>query len=137
MRVPLTIWEDEKGLAYRAELNPDDPQARSVFAKINRGDVSQSSFMFKIPEGGETFEAVDEGILYSIRDADLMDVAPVTYPAYASATVSSRTKIRRSSDGTNKPKGSSRASPGIVAKTAFRKLTLKIREAEHTARKEN
>jgi HK97 family phage prohead protease len=128
----LTLWEDDHGLGYRGELNPDDPQAVSIYAKIKRGDVSASSFMFDIKD--EAVEDVDGGRLFKIRDVDLYDVAPVTFPAYDTATVSARTIQRRMNiDETS----NQRASPGIVPKTQFKKDNLDRKQKEHDERTQN
>ena len=62
----LRLSEDDTGLAYEIDL-PDTQAARDVYALIERGDVSQSSFAFKVvkeqrsgPRGGPVAAAVRE-----------------------------------------------------------------------------
>lgn len=94
----LRLGEDERGLWYEAELNDKDPEHVSVFAKIQRGDVTQSSFAFNVPDGGERLVernlpagVPDDARLYEIVDvSQLWDVSPVTYPAYVDTTVAAR-----------------------------------------------
>jgi uncharacterized protein len=95
----LRLGTDERGLWYEADLNPDDPQHVSAYAKIQRGDVYQSSFSFSVPAGGEIkVRAPDypdgvpsDAALYEIVTVDrLYDVSPVTYPAYDDTTVAAR-----------------------------------------------
>ncbi len=83
----LRLSEDGTGLAYEIDL-PDTQAARDVYALIERGDVSQSSFAFKVvkeqrsdPEEGQTLP------LFVVREARLYDVSPVTYPAYDATDV--------------------------------------------------
>lgn len=95
----LRLREDERGLWYEATLNPDDPDAMRVAAKVARGDVSQSSFAFWIdPEGEEWDESeVKQGKLplrKLTKFAQLDDVSPVTYPAYTGTSVSARAEER-------------------------------------------
>ena len=78
----LRLSEDESGLRYEVDL-PDTQAARDVYTLIARGDVSQSSFAFKVvkeqrsdPEEGQTLP------LFVVREARLYDVSPVPYPAY-------------------------------------------------------
>lgn len=89
----LHLEEDKKGLLYRGDLNPADPAAVSAHAKIDRGDIDQSSFAFRVVE--EKWEDANPdkaGDLpkRTIIQAELFDVAPVTYPAYESTTVGTR-----------------------------------------------
>lgn len=89
----LHLEEDKTGLLYRGDLNPLDPYAVSAFEQIKRGDISQSSFAFRVLE--EHWEAADDdtdGDLpkRTILKAELFDVAPVTYPAYEGTDVGAR-----------------------------------------------
>jgi uncharacterized protein len=95
----LTLLEDDKGLLYEIKLNPDDPDAIRVAAKVERGDVSQSSFAFWLDEDGEDWDRseVKQGKLplRTIRRvSQLDDVSPVTYPAYTGTSVSARAEQR-------------------------------------------
>jgi phage head maturation protease len=60
-----------------------------VIESIKRGDIRGSSFAFVIAKGGETWH-VEEGrhIRTVTAVSDLMDVGPVTYPAYPDSSVS-------------------------------------------------
>lgn len=88
----LSLKEDKRGLFYDVELNPDDPDAVRVKAKIQRGDVSGSSFGFIVEEDSWDESEMKRGKLplRTIRKASLFDVSPVTYPAYPQASVSAR-----------------------------------------------
>jgi HK97 family phage prohead protease len=89
----LRVFQDDTGLGYEVEM-PDTPQARSLVTSIERGDVSQSSFAFRVarPDGDEWVEDEKTGaITRTIKKfARLYDVSPVTYPAYPDATVGMR-----------------------------------------------
>jgi len=87
----LRLSEDEHGLAY--EIDPADTQlGRDLVTSIRRGDVTQSSFAFTIRKQEITEPDGDgkELALRVIRDVDLYDVSPVTYPAYENTEVSVR-----------------------------------------------
>ena len=79
------------GLYYEADESPNDPTWLSVAEKINRGDVSGSSFGF-IPSVTQWETVKEENRTYEIRwiveMGMVFDVGPVTYPAYESATSS-------------------------------------------------
>lgn len=82
----LELSVDESGLRYRAAL-ADTQDGRDLYKLIKRGDITQSSFAFTIKEQtwneNRTVRTID-------KVARLMDVSPVTYPAYPTTTVSAR-----------------------------------------------
>ena len=89
------VSEDKTGLLYVARLNPDDPEAMSVGAKIKRRDVTGSSFSFTVEnDDDETWTRDDPAKLplRTIKRARVYDVGPVTFPAYEETTVSARSK---------------------------------------------
>lgn len=82
----LELSVDESGLKYRAAL-ADTQDGRDLYKLIKRGDISQSSFAFTIQDQewneSRTMRTVT-------KMARLLDVSPVTYPAYPTTTVSAR-----------------------------------------------
>ena len=82
----LELSVDERGLKYKVKLG-DQQYAKDFYESVKRGDISQSSFAFTIDEQSwneeRTVRSVDK-----VRQ--LLDVSPVTYPAYAAATVQAR-----------------------------------------------
>lgn len=85
----MTIEVDSIGLKYRIKYNPNDPDHVRVMEKVKRGDVSQSSFAFKIKDDKwEKRNSKDHRTI--LRFQRLIDVSPVTYAAYPQATVSAR-----------------------------------------------
>ena len=89
----LKLEEDEDGLHYRAMLS-DTQAGRDLYTMIKRGDISQSSFAFTVAE-----ESVDEdGVRVIDKVGSLIDVSPVTYPAYQAATVSARSESENEND---------------------------------------
>ena len=93
-----TVVEDGNGLRYEADVNPNDPQAMSVAAKVQRRDVTGSSFSFTIEsDDDEEWIAPDKrgGLpLRVIKRAKVFDVGPVTFPAYVQAEASARSLTR-------------------------------------------
>ena len=93
----VRLVEDAIGLSYEIDLNAADSEAMSVAAKVERGDVSQSSFAFQVAEDAWDESEVKAGKLplrTIIRVSPLYDVSPVTYPAYGQTTVSARAEAR-------------------------------------------
>lgn len=85
----LKLSVDDVGLRY-SYITPDRSYARDLEDAIKAGDVSQSSFAFSIEEQN-WIERDGELPLRQIKKLKrLYDVSPVTYPAYADATVGKR-----------------------------------------------
>lgn len=83
----LKLTVDEKGLRYEITA-PDTQTIRDmVITPMQRGDINQSSFAFRVARDGENWYQDDEGIV--IREitkiSKLYDISPVTYPAYQDA----------------------------------------------------
>ena len=79
---------DAVGLRYEADL-PDTSDAKDCAALVGRGDVSGSSFSF-ISRGVSWTQDANGGEVRTLLDVDLIDVGPVTSPAYAATTASAR-----------------------------------------------
>jgi len=101
----LRLSEDDTGLQYEADVNAADPMAVGVAARIARGDVSGSSFSFRVKT--EEWIYPDEGSadlpLRIIHEyAELYDVGPVTFPAYEDTT--SEARVRQVLENRSVPK---------------------------------
>lgn len=92
----LTLKEDTKGLRFEAELD-NTQDAIDLAAKLERGDVDQMSFRFRLClEGREWFfpEEEDEPAQRIINEFDeLLEVSVVTFPAYPATEVGVRSVI--------------------------------------------
>lgn len=88
----LRLSEDSQGLAFRAQLEPTDPDVQRLLPKVKRGDLNEMSFAFGVAdrstderwyrENGEMFRA-----LIKVR---LSDISAVSFPAYPSTDLSAR-----------------------------------------------
>lgn len=87
----LRIAQDSTGLYYEVDL-PDTQAARDLATSIERGDVSQSSFAFRVAPNGDSWNENEDGVIIRTitKFARLYDVSPVTYPAYPDATIGTR-----------------------------------------------
>jgi hypothetical protein len=88
----LRLSEDEKGLVI--EIDPPDTQfARDLMVSMQRGDISQMSFGFQtIKDNWKKSQGKDmERTLLEVR---LLDVSPVTFPAYPQTSVAVRDYIK-------------------------------------------
>ena len=87
----LRVWADDHGLRYQIRANLADPDAVSAIMKIDRGDVVGSSFQFEVDPGGDEITFRRDGLpVRTLRSVRLIDVSPVTFPAYAATSVSAR-----------------------------------------------
>jgi len=91
----LKLGIDEVGLWYEFEA-PDTQAGRDLMTSIERGDIDQSSFSFRVAENGQIWEEkqIGDGAMMAKRTitkvSRLYDVSPVTSPAYPDATVALR-----------------------------------------------
>lgn len=80
----LRLSEDREGLAYEIDV-PDTTAGRDLQVSMERRDITQSSFGFNIPAGGDSWSQTNDGYpLRTLNRASLDDgdISPVTYPAY-------------------------------------------------------
>lgn len=83
----LRLEEDDRGL--RVEIDPPNTTwARDFMESIRRGDVDQMSFAFRAIEDRWTND--ENGTLRELLKAQLLDVSPVTFPAYEATSVTLR-----------------------------------------------
>lgn len=89
----LRMSEDSTGLLVEIDP-PDTSYSRDLMESIRRGDIDQMSFGFTVVE--ETWTRGKDGDLdiRELRDVDLFDVSPVTYPAYPDTDVAVRSHER-------------------------------------------
>lgn len=86
----LELRVDSYGLWGRVKINPNDSQAMDVYARVERGDISGCSFGFE-PKG-EDYEERDDGLHWTVNEADTMEVSICTFPAYPQTEIQARKK---------------------------------------------
>lgn len=85
----LTLETDTSGLRYHIDP-PDTQAARDLMKSIERGDVTQSSFAFRVDDD-DWQEDEDGRLIRTIKTYKrLYDISPVTYPAYPDTSVAMR-----------------------------------------------
>ncbi|HXG36530.1 MAG TPA: HK97 family phage prohead protease [Dehalococcoidia bacterium] len=87
----LTLREDKIGLYFEAEP-PDTTWARDLMVSIERGDIDQASFSFRVIN--ERWMVVDGEDVRELLEVKLGDVSPVTFPAYPQTDVQARSEAR-------------------------------------------
>ena len=94
----LSMEETPRGLKYNVSV-ADTSYGRDLRVLLERGDLTQSSFAFRMQPGGAgqdwTEDQTSGSLVRTITDfGGLADVSVVTYPAYLSATAG----VSRTSD---------------------------------------
>lgn len=86
----LRITKDSRGMQIEADLDPRRSDARDLYYAIERGDISQMSFGFRIAAGGETYDEQDDGTVraHVTRIETLLEVSAVNFPAYTATSIS-------------------------------------------------
>lgn len=93
----LTLREDETGLYGEIKINEHDSDAMNLYARVQRGDVTQCSFGFDIV--AEDYVAEPDGVscTWTIRDVVLYEVSIVTFPAYEATSAVARAEGEKDS----------------------------------------
>lgn len=86
----LQLKVDEQGVFGTVEINQEDSEAMSIYAKVKRGDISACSFGFNILD--ETIDEQDGVTRIKIKEMDLIEVSIVAFPAYPTTEISARSK---------------------------------------------
>ncbi|EOI3477940.1 HK97 family phage prohead protease, partial [Cronobacter dublinensis] len=83
----LSLSVDDRGLRYEITAPQTQTIRDLVLAPMQRGDISQSSFAFRVARDGERWYQDEDGVVVReiTRFSRLLDVSPVTYPAYQEA----------------------------------------------------
>lgn len=85
----LRLTVDEKGLYGVIEVNENDGDAMNLYARVQRGDVSQCSFAFDI-DSIEYQTMPDGRPLDVVKHVILYEVSVVTFPAYEETSAEAR-----------------------------------------------
>ena len=87
----LELREDEHGLWGKVSINPNDTDAMNLYNRVQRGDVDQCSFGFNILDE-ETEYRENGDIHWTIKEVELFEVSPCTFPAYEETNIAAREK---------------------------------------------
>jgi len=84
----LRLSADSVGLRYEIDVNPADPDGVRAIEKVRRGDMDGSSFSFQTIRDEWNWEASPPQ--RRLLEVALIDVGPVSFPAYPDATATAR-----------------------------------------------
>ena len=86
----LSLREDATGLYGEIKINEHDSDAMNLYARVQRGDVSQCSFGFDIVAEDYVVSPDGQTCTWPIREVKLYEVSVVTFPAYDATSVEAR-----------------------------------------------
>jgi HK97 family phage prohead protease len=141
----LHLDATRSGLDYAIDVNPADQEAMNLYARVKRGDISQSSFAFTVrteewqyPEKNST--ALPLRVVTEVEK--LFDVSPVTFPAYPQTTAATRSMIGNSRQAEEDLEPESQAASGgaedlkekekLQARSKARRRTLELQQLNHS-----
>lgn len=101
----MTLESDDIGLRVSAQLDPSNPSAAELISAMERGDVDQMSFAFKVLRQEWNADRTDR----SISEVKLYDVSAVTYPANPATVMKLRSDEEELEDAETPPRGRSLA----------------------------
>lgn len=93
-RTPKTmqLTKDPAGLKMVATL-PDTTEAKSVHTAVMRGDLSGMSFAFKVPVGGDSYDAATNTRTIN-KIEKVYEISVVPFPAYPQTSVEARAAMK-------------------------------------------
>lgn len=83
----LTLAEDQRGLRVEITL-PNTSAARDLLENMRVGNVDQMSFGFRTIR--DKWDEVDGKLVRTLLEVRLLDVSPVTFPAYPQTEIAKR-----------------------------------------------
>ncbi len=86
----LILREDDHGLYGEIKINEADTDAMNLYARVQRGDVSQCSIGFDIIAEDYVVSPDGQSCTWTIREVKLYEVSVVTFPAYEATAVEAR-----------------------------------------------
>lgn len=88
----LSLSEDDKGLRFAIDV-ANTTHGNDVLESVKRGDISGMSFGFSVAKNGVRYDRQQEGpTLRTVQRASLLEVSPVTFPAYEATSVFNRSE---------------------------------------------
>ena len=89
----LQLKADNHGLWGHIDINREDSDAMNLYSRVQRGDVDQCSFGFNIVNEETDFRE-DGSVHWTIKEVELFEVSPCTFPAYEETNIAARSKER-------------------------------------------
>lgn len=89
----MQLTPDDDGLSIRVRLDiENNSEARALYSAVQRGDISGMSFLFSVGEDEWTDLETDHPTRTIRSIAEVLEVSAVTFPAYESTEIETRSK---------------------------------------------
>lgn len=89
----MQLTPDDDGLSIRVTLDiANNSEARALYSAVQRGDISGMSFLFAVGEEDWAGLDTDHPTRSIISIAEVLEVSAVTFPAYESTEIETRSK---------------------------------------------
>jgi hypothetical protein len=98
----LRLRVDATGLYYECNINEADPDGVRALEKVRRGDWDGASFSFQCIRDEWNWDTTPPQ--RELVEVALIDVAPVTFPAYEASTTAARTILERAAERRTDPR---------------------------------
>lgn len=121
----LRLAEDDHGLAFEIDPPAGVRWVEDLMLSIERGDITQCSFGFRTIR--DEWEMAGPNVVRTLLEVRLLDVSPVTFPAYPQTDVG----LRAALDGL----ATFRAAQGQAAQAASDEALGQAVQAEHRRRR--
>ncbi|WP_158223056.1 HK97 family phage prohead protease [Halovibrio salipaludis] len=114
----LQLSEDDTGLRFSADL-PDTPGGQELHGIVNGRVVIQMSFGFSVSRAAdEVWEEGPDGLLIrTLKRVSLMEISPVTFPAYAATSVSAGDSVSGKRSAPSKAKAQRKGGTAVVSRS--------------------
>ncbi len=86
----LVLNDSAEGLRFVIKLDPNNSDHRNLHASVKRGDISEVSFGFNVAPNGDRWEQRGGTARRTLLDINLLEISPVTFPAYNTTSVQAR-----------------------------------------------
>ena len=124
----LLLRDDESGI-YAESVPPDTSWARDALISIERGDVTGSSFGFYVD--ADEWVLTEREVIRRVKRGTLVEVSPVTFPAYPATSTSVRDKAAAMRAQSAVPDMAELQTQARARRAAARKRQLKLMEANN------
>lgn len=92
-RSTMQLKPDDDGLSIRVTLDVENnSESRALYSAVKRGDISGMSFLFAVGEEDWTGLDTDHPTRSILSIAEVLEVSAVTFPAYESTEIETRSK---------------------------------------------
>ena len=91
----MKLSVDEFGMNISVLLDiENNSEARALYSAVQRGDISGMSFMFAVPDDGESWDDIESEhpTRHIEKISTVVEVSAVTFPAYESTEINARSK---------------------------------------------